>query len=81
VGNGLQVENDFYLLVSSDPKNPVAPLKYQVVNANREGFQLGSRTLNLKPNTQRLVDPPQDTAGSYSRSKSAIIQERIKKQP
>lgn len=74
---------DFYLLVSSDPKNPVAPLKCQVVNANPEGFrsgqmmwlnltpyqvggQLGSRTLNLKPNSQSLVDSPKDSAGSYS---------------
>ncbi len=73
---------DLYLLVSSDPKNPVTPLKCQVVNANPDGFrlgqmmwlnltpyqvggQLGSRTLNLKANSQSLVDSPKDGAGSY----------------
>ena len=73
---------DCYLLVSSDPKNLVTPLKCQIVNANPEGFrsgqmmwlnltpyqvggQLGSRTLNLKPNSQSIVDSPKTGAGSY----------------
>lgn len=32
---------DFYLIVSSDPANQVAPVKIQVVNASAEDFKLG----------------------------------------
>ncbi len=33
--------SDFYLIVSSDPDNKVAPVKIQVVNASAENFKLG----------------------------------------
>jgi hypothetical protein len=32
---------DFYLILSSDPENKVAPVRMQVVNANAEGFKNG----------------------------------------
>lgn len=32
---------DFYLLVTDDPKNPVAPLKCRIVNADPAGFRVG----------------------------------------
>ncbi len=39
---------DCYLLVASDPKNPVTPLRCQVVDANPAGFRLGQMMwLNL----------------------------------
>lgn len=41
---------DCYLLLVSDPKNPVAPLKCQVVDANPAGFRSGQMMwLNLTP--------------------------------
>lgn len=33
--------NDFYLIVSSDPSNQVAPVKMQVINANPDKFMPG----------------------------------------
>jgi len=74
--------SDCYLLIVSDPKNPVTPLRCQVVDANPEGFrlgqmmwlnltpyqvggQLGSRNLNLKPNSQSIVESPKEGMGSY----------------
>jgi hypothetical protein len=73
---------DCYLLVATDPKNPVVPLRFQVVDANPAGFRLGemmwlnltpyrvggnlgSRTLNMKPNSQTIVSAPADGPGSY----------------
>jgi hypothetical protein len=32
---------DFYLLVSSDPANPVAPVKLQIIDANTDQFRQG----------------------------------------
>lgn len=41
---------DFYLLVTDDPKNPVAPLKCRMVNADPAGFRVGQMMwFNLTP--------------------------------
>lgn len=43
---------DFYLLVSSDPENTVAPVKLQVINANSTTFRKGQMLwFNLTPNS------------------------------
>ncbi len=57
---------DFYLIVSSDPTNKIAPVKIQVVNASARSFKLGQQLwFNLTENkiggfvgTQKLaIDP------------------------
>jgi hypothetical protein len=77
-----EATTDCYLLVTSDPKNSLIPLRFHVVDANPAGFRLGemmwlnltpylvggnlgSRTLNLKPNSQVIVSAPTDGPGSY----------------
>lgn len=77
-----EATTDCYLLFASDPKNPLVPLRFQVIDANPAGFRLGemmwlnltpyrvggnlgSRTLNLKPNSQMIVSAPTDGPGSY----------------
>lgn len=41
---------DIYLLVASDPANKVAPVRFQVINANAEGFKNGQLLwYNLSP--------------------------------
>lgn len=77
-----EATTDCYLLVASDPKKPLVPLRFQVIDANPAGFRLGemmwlnltpyrvggklgSRTLNLKPNSQVIVSAPADGPGSY----------------
>jgi hypothetical protein len=77
-----ETTTDCYLLVTSDPKNPQLPLRFQVIDANPAGFRpgemmwmnltpyrvggsLGSRTLNVQPNSQAIVPAPADGPGSY----------------
>lgn len=42
--------HDIYLLVGPDPANPVAPVRFQVINANVDGFRNGQLLwFNLSP--------------------------------
>lgn len=44
--------NDLYLLVASDPSNPIAPLRMQVIDANPANFRAGQMLwFNLTPFT------------------------------
>ncbi len=41
---------DIYLLVASDPNNKTAPVRFQVINANADGFRNGQQLwFNLSP--------------------------------
>ncbi len=59
--------SDFYLIVTSDPKNKIAPVKFQIVSANAKSFKPGQQLwFNLTENTiggvlgtQKLLIKPQ----------------------
>lgn len=61
---------DFYLLVTSDPDNKVAPVELQVINANADRLRRGQMLwLNLSPHlvggqvgTEKLVVKPRSPA-------------------
>ena len=76
-----QAMTDFYLLVSSDPANAVAPVKLQVIDAtkftkgqmlwfnltaNRIEGQIGSENLVLGGNSQAILDPPAEKHEDYN---------------
>ncbi len=43
---------DFYLIISSDPSNPIAPVRMQVINADAQNFKRGQMLwYNLTENT------------------------------
>jgi hypothetical protein len=72
---------DFYLLVSSDPANAVAPVKLEVIDAtkftkgqmlwfnltaNRLDGQIGSEKLALDGNSQAILNPPATKNEEYN---------------
>ncbi len=72
---------DFYLLVSSDPANAVAPVKLEVIDAtqftkgqmlwynltaNRLDGQIGTEKLALDGNSQAILNPPASKSEDYN---------------
>ncbi|MES2658760.1 MAG: hypothetical protein V4689_09080 [Verrucomicrobiota bacterium] len=72
---------DFYLLVSSDPANSVAPVKLEIIDATKllKGHMLwvnltpntldgllGTVKLELEPNSKKLLSPPTSKNEDYA---------------